>query len=234
MELPIKESDKILIIAPHADDESIGCGGLMVLYGKKCDILLLTDGRKGYDSRLDTVDEDALVHIRESELQSVSNLCGIRHIIKLRIPDGTIHSHMNDVLGVDITSYDFIFVPNRYERHKDHCIIPDLALKMKKQQRSKAQIIEYEVWSPMPNPVFALDISSVFSQKEHLVSQYQSQIKYKDYVRMTQGLNQYRGVGFNMTYAEVYAPLVNKSFLLRLYNKLPSRVRKLLHKLLRS
>lgn len=48
MDVIIKSTDRILVIAPHADDESIGCGGMLSLYGPQCDILLLTDGRKGH------------------------------------------------------------------------------------------------------------------------------------------------------------------------------------------
>lgn len=232
MSLLIKDKDKILIVAPHADDESIGCGGLMALYGHQCDILLLTDGRKGYDSRIESVDEDVLVQLREEELQRAADMSGIIRVFKLRIPDSTVDKHTAAVMEFDITCYDHIFVPNRYERHKDHNVVPQLFLKMKKQQKARALLYEYEVWSPMPNPVFALDISSVFDKKIKMVSQYNSQLRFKDYVRMTRALNEYRGVGFNMKYAEVYAPLVSTSILWQIYSKIPVQIRRFFRRMI--
>lgn len=43
----IKCDDKILIIAPHPDDECIGCGGLLSLYPEKCSVVVMTDGSQG-------------------------------------------------------------------------------------------------------------------------------------------------------------------------------------------
>ena len=47
MGFELQKNEKILVVAPHPDDESLGCGGLMSKYGKQCDVLLLTDGRRG-------------------------------------------------------------------------------------------------------------------------------------------------------------------------------------------
>ena len=231
MNFTIQPHERILIVSPHADDEAIGCGGLMLKYGSQCDILLLTDGRKGYNSKIDTVDEDALSRQRESELRSAADLCGIRSITCLRIPDGGVSTHADQIRNVDITGYDYLFVPNQYERHKDHHAAAILLGKMKQQQRAHGRILQYEVWSPIPSPSIVLDISDCMAQKEQLVSMYHSQTKYKDYPSMAHGLNQYRGVGFNLAYAEVYAPLEIKSPLRRLYDRLPRRVRTLLHRL---
>ena len=47
MKLSFSSKDRILIVAPHPDDEAIGCGGILALYGDQCDVLILTDGSKG-------------------------------------------------------------------------------------------------------------------------------------------------------------------------------------------
>lgn len=233
MNLNIKNEDKILVIAPHPDDETIGCGGLLAIYGKQCDILLLTDGRKGYLSGAD-VDEENLVKTRETELYNAAKIANVNKIIMLHIPDGTLMDHRENVMLFDITSYDLIFVPNRFERHKDHCIVSDMVWKMKRQQHAKALIYEYEVWSPISNPMCILDISNVISMKESMVLEYQSQIKYVDYKNMTLSLNRYRGACFKTEYAEVYSMMSHKSVLRVLYDKLPSGIKKAIRKLKHS
>lgn len=45
--LSVSNQDKIVIIAPHPDDECIGTGGLLALYPTLCDVIVLTDGRQG-------------------------------------------------------------------------------------------------------------------------------------------------------------------------------------------
>ena len=41
----IDEKARILIVSPHPDDETIGCGGILAKYGSQCDVVVLTDGR---------------------------------------------------------------------------------------------------------------------------------------------------------------------------------------------
>ena len=47
VKLSIKENDKILVIAPHPDDECIGVGGVLSLYPELCTVILLTNGSRG-------------------------------------------------------------------------------------------------------------------------------------------------------------------------------------------
>lgn len=69
MEFVIDKEDKILIVAPHPDDESIGCGGLLALYGKQCDVRLLTDGRRGKSEQRKNVSDNEIIATRKEELR---------------------------------------------------------------------------------------------------------------------------------------------------------------------
>lgn len=65
--LAIEENKKVLVVAPHPDDESIGCGGLLSMYGVQIDVMLLTDGRKGHDDGV--IDDEKCASIREQEIR---------------------------------------------------------------------------------------------------------------------------------------------------------------------
>ena len=49
MKLTLNPDERILVVSPHPDDESIGCGGLLAKFYGKCDVHLVTDG---YDEQL--------------------------------------------------------------------------------------------------------------------------------------------------------------------------------------
>ena len=226
----ISGTDRILVVAPHPDDEAIGCGGLLAKYGPQCDILVLSDGRKGYRS-CDPVDEDELVKIRETELRSAAAIAAVRNVHFLRIPDGTVSLHKDIITTYDITTYDFIFVPNHKERHADHCIVADFFIEMKKKQHATANLYAYEVWSPIAAPTDSIDISDVIKAKQRMVMQYKSQTKYVDYCAMALGLSQYRGAGFQAAYAEVFSYIRYRTTPQKIYDLLPGRIRKLLRQL---
>lgn len=227
MSLSINPQARILIVAPHPDDESIGCGGLMLQYGAQCEILLLTDGRKGYDSSVPT-DEEQLVRQRAEELRRAAAIAGIEKIYMLGIPDNTLKQNETTVGAFDLTPYDYIFVPNHLERHKDHAPVLKMIQKMCRRQHASARIYEYEVWSPIPGPTDVLILNDLMERKLEMVRQYQSQIRFLDYEAMTQALNRYRGAGQKTQYAEVYAYVPHLSSAKRLYRKLPRFVREMI------
>ena len=231
--MQISSKDRILIVAPHPDDEAVGCGGLLVKHGTQCDIMLLTDGRKGYLSS-DCVDEDWLASEREKELRQMAISVGVQKISALHIPDGTLASHKERVVQEDISGYSIVFVPNRHERHKDHCVVTKWFQSMIKKKKLKCRLYEYEVWSPLANPTDYLDISDVIGQKQMLVQFYQTQLKYLDYTKMATCLNGYRGAGQKVEYAEAYSRVLIQSLPKRLYSMLPSPVRAIIHKCVRK
>ena len=219
MELNIKENDKILVVAPHQDDETIGCGGLLAMYGKKCDVLLLTDGRLGNAKMYKDLDE--LVKIRNNELDKTCKIVSVNKITRLPIQNEQLTKHIDIVKNVDIKEYDYIFIPYRKDMHPDHKVCYKIFKSMISSQKAKAQLIEYEVWTPLETPTYILDISDIIETKKKMLKEYKSQLKEKDYLGATLGLNKYRGMFIEKKYGEAYMHSIYSGLKVKLYESLP-------------
>lgn len=187
------EGEKYLIIAPHPDDESIGCGGIMSLYREYFDVLCLTHGAQN--------------DVRREELYNAMNLAGIKNVNMLELPDKHVISGQETFNGVDISNYDMIFIPFIFDQHKDHKAVSLLlAEKLKKSGfKNNLKIAFYEVWSAMNMPNCYVDISSVIDQKKAIINCHKSQIATKNYADKIIGLNAYRGLLKSLDAAECFS-----------------------------
>ena len=82
---------RILVLAPHMDDEALGCGGSLhrhVLAGESVTVAYLTDGRKG-DPKLNALDlpadererrEERLAAVRCDEARRSAAVLGVRDL----------------------------------------------------------------------------------------------------------------------------------------------------------
>ncbi len=198
MGFKIEKNDKILVVAPHPDDESIGCGGLLSLYQGQCDVLLATDGYR------EDLNNKEASEIRVSEFINATDSLGVCNRIMLHIPEHRIKKHIKDFLAADFSKYKYVFVPNRYEEHIDHFTLYEAIKKVLKKKRSKAELIEYEVWTTIRKPNIKLDISKVVDKKRFAIECHKSQMKDLDYSEMILGLNSYRGKSRGCDYAEMF------------------------------
>lgn len=212
-ELVLSENTRCLCLVPHADDESIGMGGLLSLYPKLFDVVLLTDGRKGIQ---DVPTEDA-IKIREDEFKCALEAAGGVNSYKfLRAEDKKLLDNFDLFKTIDISSYDYIFVPNIIDQHPDHKAV-SLLLKRLMQSGAKVKsdlrICFYEVWSTLGLVNAFVDISDVIETKKTMINCYKSQIAQKDYEYHALGLNQYRGMLKDKKYVEAFCVLSAEDFL---------------------
>ena len=73
---PTRSSTDVLVIAPHPDDEVLGCGGSTLIHraaGRRVDVLFLTSGELGSAEQA----PDRLAEIREAEARSAADTLGI-------------------------------------------------------------------------------------------------------------------------------------------------------------
>lgn len=194
--LQIPTGVRILVLSPHQDDETIGCGGAISLLsenGCSVDVVFLTDGSRSDPTR----DVDSLVEDRKREAREACAILGVNECRFLDRTDGQLLEDGGAAAelsrSVDVKAYSVILCPWPYEKHGDHkaaCIILMEALK---NAGHDAELWLYEVWSPLlPNRV--LDISAAAERKRQALLCYKSQLVYIDYVSAAVGLGKYRSI----------------------------------------
>ena len=94
--LTIKSNDRILIVAPHPDDECIGAGGILALYPQMCTVLVLTDGGQGQGD----VPPEKERKIRKCEFYAEMRELGIKRYQMLDYEDGTLMRHTDCMLNI--------------------------------------------------------------------------------------------------------------------------------------
>lgn len=212
----IEHDDKCLCICPHADDEIIGLGGLMILMPQNFDVLCLNSSGVAYNGLSAKERSD----IRIKEFNSVMQAIGIK---KYKIFEGygqppmfeQINAHIKDYnKAVNLKSYDYIFLPYINDSHPEHqYATKNIFPKMLNFTgiKNTAQVVMYEVWTPIENPNAVVDINSVIDEKLKILNLYKSQISDEyDYVYWTKALNQYRSMQamsiaqIQTKYAEVF------------------------------
>ena len=204
MILRINETDKLLIVAPHPDDETIGCGGLLAKHGKQCDVLLVTDGRMGFFDNSTLTNPDEVAKVRKNEFLSAMDYFSVSTVVCLHLPNGNLKPYTQKLKKYHIKKYNKIFIPGCLDLHAEHILVNRILRRMIFFQWCDAEIYEYEVWTPMLNPNKMIDISGLIDRKLEAVSFYKSQIECYYYVNLCKGLNMFRGCAHLLEYAEMY------------------------------
>ena len=199
----------VLCIAPHPDDEAIGCGGSLALHARNQDqvsVIFLTSGELGLKER---PNEDAW-RIRESEAAAATKLLAARHVDFLRFPDWTLGDHLDAavqrVSSALHSQPDLIYAPHPHEWHPDHKAAAAITRTCMQRLGISPAIRAYEVWTPLQEYEHAMDITAVWETKLAAVRAHVSQTSQWPYERAVQGLNQYRGaMAGRCLYAEVFS-----------------------------
>lgn len=194
----IKPDDKICLLAPHADDETIGCGGLLAKYGTQCDVVLLTDGRLA-----GTGSAEENIAVREAEFAAVMAFFKVHDFKLMRAEDGSLIDAYDKFAEIaDFGVYDYVVMPHGLDSHKDHVVVRAFFERLRKEKKIKAKAVYYEVWAPMAMPTHYLDISEVAETKRQAINMYVSQVKSIDYAGRILGLNHYRGIRHSVEFEE--------------------------------
>jgi len=189
-QLKMKTTDKILVVAPHPDDESIGVGGLLISYPERCEVIVMTDGRYA-DSK---INPEKMKEIRRNEFCKAMEKAGITSYYFLNYEDGTLVEHQNCFSKVDFSKYSLVFLPNPNDNHGDHTAACEYAIeRMKQQKMYDIKVLLYEVHTPLHEVNTYIDISKIVEHKKELVACHASQMKIHPYEQQVVALARYRG-----------------------------------------
>ncbi len=207
-ELIVPTAKRVLVVAPHMDDEVIPCGGTLILLaeqGAEIHVSFATDSSAGLRSAQAAA---ALIVARRAEAQQVSEQIGFASSSELGFPDGHLHRHekaLSKLLAQKIARLgpDLILCPFPADAHSDHMSCAVTVARAAVQAKPDATILAYEVWTPLwPN--VAVDISSVAQRKEQAIRLYGSQVQDRDYAAAALGLNRFRGLPHSVAFAEAF------------------------------
>lgn len=200
--MPVKlraiEKQRVLVVAPHPDDEVIAVGGNLALHQRAgSDVLTLY-------VTLDAPGPDGSI-VRKGEAERVASMLGFDHRF-LNFPDGTLSWHEPAVsrsIAEAIRSFrpDVIYCPFPGDHHRDHQSTAACTGAAVAQADYGGEVCCYEVWSNLwPN--VGVDISPVADIKRKAIGCYASQVAYVPYVEGALGLNRFRGLKLGVEYAE--------------------------------
>ena len=184
---------KIVIIAPHPDDEIIGCGGAIhICHRRKAEItaVFMTDGRKGNDK----YKEDELVIIRRREAQKAGEIIGIDKMIFLDNKDSELSLSSKTVSELLTILSDIkpeaVFIPFFLDNHIDHITTNKIFFSVIKSLRP-LMCYSYGFWTILPYFNLNVDITPYIDIKRIALKEYTSQLETYDYIDAAIGLSKY-------------------------------------------
>jgi N-acetylglucosamine malate deacetylase 1 len=200
----------VLVIAPHPDDETIGCGGALCSHaarGDRVSVVFLTSGELG----LKQLPAARARSIRQAEARRAARILGLADLIFLGCRDWLLGEDIHGAAGrlrpiLKEKKPELIYLPHRQEAHPDHqAAVVILTAALGRSSRRPA-MRGYEVWTPLSEYDHVEDISRFMNLKLAALRAYRSQLTEFNYVRAVTGLNQYRGaLAARTRFAEVFS-----------------------------
>ena len=221
---------KVLVIAVHPDDETLGCGGTLLKHKEQGDEiywLIMTGPRKG-DSLSFT---DEFMAKRDAMVDKVSEAYGFNETIKLNLPTQKLHTLDLKGIIVQISDVvkriqpDTIYMMYNHDVHSDHRVAFSAAYSCTKSFRYPfiKQILMIETLSETEfslatqSTVFVpsvyVDITPFIDKKLSIMSLYEGELMEEPWPRSlstVKALARVRGSRAGVMYAEAFQLLYER------------------------
>ena len=199
---------RVVVVAPHPDDEAIGCGGAIARHaadGAEVHVAFLTSGELGSNG---APSEEARA-TREAEARRAAEVLGVAEVSFLRRRDWGLADELEPAtaaLAALATGAERLYAPHRAEWHPDHRAGAAIAREAAVRAGVPGDgVFGYEVWTPLAGVDHVDDVSAVMERKLEAIRCYASQLTAFDYVQAADGLASYRGaLAGHCRYAEAF------------------------------
>jgi LmbE family N-acetylglucosaminyl deacetylase len=201
---------RVLVIAPHPDDEVIGCGGTLrahVLRNDPVKVVFVTSGEAGGHGI------DYPREVREREAREAAEIIGLSEFEFWRARDGAVRATGDLVERVrqelERWSPDVLYLPHGREQHPDHRAVWRIARRALK-SGNRPCCRTFELWTPLEHIEHVVDISAHIDTKLAAIRAYKSQCDILRFDDAFRGLARYRGEMFSWPegdYAEIFGAM---------------------------
>lgn len=221
---------KVLFIAVHPDDETLGCGGTILKHkaqGDEIYWMTVTNATKNHPLHF----TDEFVEFRNKLVDKISDTYGFNETVKLDLPTQMLHTiDLKDfIMKVDDVikriKPEIIYLPFRGDIHSDHRATFDAVYACTKSFRKpyieKLYMIEAlsetEFAPAIPGDTFVpnvyVDITGYMDRKLEIMGMYEKEVMQEPYPRSLssiQALARVRGSRAGVMYAEAFMLLYER------------------------
>jgi LmbE family N-acetylglucosaminyl deacetylase len=171
---PPPDATRVAVLAPHADDETLGCGGTLRRYadeGVPVHVIVMTDGA-GVET-----DREDIAEVRREEAGRAAEILGIGETVFLDFADGRLDAHhgeLDERLGAELARIapDVVFAPFPVDPHPDHVATADAAIRALR-AGGAFRLAFYEIYQPIRFNK-EVDVTGVMDAKRRAIRVYES------------------------------------------------------------
>lgn len=202
---------RVVVVAPHADDEVLGCGGtIQHLRATGCRVFVHIVANRVIEHREDPV----YVARTKRAAESVARILGVEQVFYGDLPDERLDAPLIDVITsiekvMEAVTPDVVFVPNATDSDQDHRAV---AKACRVACRSVDTVFAYEVPGPSRGfvPNYYVDISRYLAMKITAMKCYDGEMRPYPHPRSERGLEyhaRFRGMDAQLEFAEAFLVL---------------------------
>lgn len=196
--------NKVIVVAPHADDEILGCGATMAKHVYHGDEVIVIIATNAFIGAPELFTEIGIKSVREEALNA-HNIIGVKETIFLDFPAPALNAFPEYKISIELSKLfqkfnpTHLYLPHPGDIHQDHKAIYRSSLVAARPQNNLkiANIFCYETlseteWTPLHEkpfiPNYFVNVTEVYEKKNLAMLCFQSQIKEFPHSRSLQAL----------------------------------------------